>query len=183
MPDLHLAEIERRDSFCEVEKVWVLSELKASYNEKLPGIYQDQCELVYWIGYAEIEWTTHSDQEPSTEDVVKPMHSTESSDPSHAGEARGRQGPTVGEGTSKIVSVVSTKHVVIVLEEFSTNVGELPTSPQNLADIVWPSAPPLGNVSLLAEVVCSRHCFLFLNENIDCKKNLIITCNILPNSL
>ena len=161
MSDLYLAEIERKESFCEVEKVWVLSELQASYNEKFPSIYQDQCRLIYWVGYAETQWTAHGDPEPSTEDFVKPMHSTESSDHSHAGEARGRQGPTTREGNSKIMSVVSTEHVVIVLEEFPTNVGEHPASPKTLADIVWPLAPPLGNVSLLAEVVCSRHCFLF----------------------
>ena len=47
LSDLHLAEIERKDFFCEAEKVCMLSELQASYNTKLPGLYEEQYELGY----------------------------------------------------------------------------------------------------------------------------------------
>ena len=36
---IHLAEIECKDTFCEVEKVQLLSKLQASYNAKLPSVY------------------------------------------------------------------------------------------------------------------------------------------------
>ena len=38
---IHLAEIERKDAFCEAKKVRVLAKLQASYNAKLLGVYQD----------------------------------------------------------------------------------------------------------------------------------------------
>ena len=44
---LHLMEIERKGSFCKAENVRVLLELQASYNKKLPGLYQEQYKLGY----------------------------------------------------------------------------------------------------------------------------------------
>ena len=38
--DLHLEKIECKDSFYEAKKVRVLSELQASNNTKLPGLYE-----------------------------------------------------------------------------------------------------------------------------------------------
>ena len=71
------------------------------------------------------------------EDVVEPMHSTKSADPSHA-----------GEGTFETTSIISVEPIVIIFEEFSTNVDDLPTPPlQTLADIARPSALPPRNVS------------------------------------
>ena len=81
--------------------------------------------------------------EPSTEDVVKPTHSTKSTDPSRAGKFVASK-----NGTFDTTSVVSAEPVVVIQEEFLTNVGELPAPPpQTLANIVRPSAHPLGNVS------------------------------------
>ena len=42
---LHSTEIERKDAFCEAEKVLVLSEVQASCISKLPGLYDEQYEL------------------------------------------------------------------------------------------------------------------------------------------
>ena len=39
--NLHSKELERKDFFCEVEKVRVLAEIQASYTTKLPWLYDD----------------------------------------------------------------------------------------------------------------------------------------------
>ena len=41
---LHSAELERKDSFYEVEKVLMIAELQASYNSKLPSLYDEEHE-------------------------------------------------------------------------------------------------------------------------------------------
>ena len=65
----------------------VILELQASYNAKLPCIYQDQYELGYWVGYAEVERIALGDLELSMEDAPKPTRNTEAVEPSNAGEA------------------------------------------------------------------------------------------------
>ena len=69
---LHLVEIEHNDSLYEAEKVRVLSKLQASYNTKLLGLYEEQYELGYSVGYAEAERIAHGDQDPSSEDSPEP---------------------------------------------------------------------------------------------------------------
>ena len=43
----HLVELELKDPFCEVEKVCMLAELRASYTSKLLGLYDEQYKLSY----------------------------------------------------------------------------------------------------------------------------------------
>ena len=62
------------------------------------------------------------------------------------GEVRGQQVPTK-EGTSGTVTKASVEPVVIILQEFLTNVVGPPTPPpQKVVDQAGPSAPPFGNV-------------------------------------
>ena len=44
---IHQAKIERKDAFCEEEKVRVATELLASYNAQLPSLYAQQYEYGY----------------------------------------------------------------------------------------------------------------------------------------
>ena len=83
--DLHSAEIEHKDYFWETGKVQVLSKLQASYNAKLPRIYQDQYELGYWAGYVEAERVACGYLELSSEDAPKPTRSMESVESSSEG--------------------------------------------------------------------------------------------------
>ena len=83
----------------------------------------------------------------SSEDVPKLGHSTVSIELSSSMEAWGKQG-LKGEGTSKVTTVASTKLVVIILQEFSTDVARpAAPPPQKKVDIVGPSAPLPRNVS------------------------------------
>ena len=66
---LHSTKIERKDAFCETEKVWMQFELQASYISKLPGLYDEQYELGYWVDYAEVERIAHKDPKPSSDDA------------------------------------------------------------------------------------------------------------------
>ena len=61
--DIHLAEIEGKEAFCEAEKVQVLLELQASYNAKLLGVYQAQFEQGSWFGCVEAKRIAHGDLE------------------------------------------------------------------------------------------------------------------------
>ena len=70
----------------------------------------------------------------------------ESVELSNATELHGQQEPTE-EGTSETVTKASVELVVIILQEFQTNVVRPPAPPpQNLVDQASPSAPPPGNV-------------------------------------
>ena len=89
--------MELKDAFCEVEKVWVLSELQASYNAKLPGVYQAKFEQSYWSGYVEVEVITRGDPEPSTKDAIEPTRNSEYIESSGVGESWVDRGST-GEG-------------------------------------------------------------------------------------
>ena len=56
-------------------KVRALSELQASYNKKLLGLYQEQYGMGYWAGYAEAERIMHG-PELSIADTPKLTRST-----------------------------------------------------------------------------------------------------------
>ena len=56
---IHQAEIERKDAFCEVEKAKVTTELQASYNAMLPGLYAQQFEL----GIVRAMWKLNASRE------------------------------------------------------------------------------------------------------------------------
>ena len=87
---LYLAEIKRKDIFSKAKKVRVLSELQASYNAKLPGIYQNWYELGYWFRYVEVDRIAYGDLELSREDASEPTHSMKIVEPSNIGEAQGQ---------------------------------------------------------------------------------------------
>ena len=83
----------------------------------------------------------------SSEDAPKPGRSTVSIELSSSMEAWGKQG-LKGEGTSKVTTVASTEPVVIILQEFSSDVARpLAPPPKKKVDIVGPSALPPRNVS------------------------------------
>ena len=83
----------------------------------------------------------------SSEDASKPGRSTVSIELSSSMEARGKQG-LKEEGTSKVTIVASTEPVVIISQEFSTDVSRPPSPPpQKKVEIIGPSAPPPRNVS------------------------------------
>ena len=48
----------------------VLTELQASYNAKLLGLYAEQYEYGYWVGYDEVGRIARGDLKPSSEDAA-----------------------------------------------------------------------------------------------------------------
>ena len=74
-------ELDRKDYFCEVKKVHVLTKLQASYNTKLLRLYDELYEQGYWVGYAKKEHIAQGGQEGSLEGTPEPTRSTESAEP------------------------------------------------------------------------------------------------------
>ena len=86
---IHQAETERKDAFYESENVWVLKELHASYNAKLPWFIYGTVQ-VWLLGCCdETERIAHRDPKPSSEDAAVPTRIADMSEPINAGEARG----------------------------------------------------------------------------------------------
>ena len=71
---IHQEKIERKDAFCEVEKIRVATKLQASFNAKLPSLYAQQYQYGYWDGYIAVEQLVGGDCESPTEDVVELTH-------------------------------------------------------------------------------------------------------------
>ena len=140
---IHQAEIERKYAFCESEKVRVLKELHASYNAKLPGLYAEQSEYGYWVGYDEAEQIAHRDPKPSSKDASKPTCNVNIVEPNRRGEARGWKEAS-GGGPSEPVIVVSIEPDVIIMSKI---VVEPSTHfPKNSVDVARPSMPPKVDV-------------------------------------
>ena len=136
--NLHSAEIERKDAFDEVEKVRVQPELQESYISKLPGLYDEQYELGYWVSYAEAEQIACGDPESSSDDAsppntmepAEPMGEETWVLPMPTGEgtsegARVLLVPT-GEGTFEAVAAAITQPIIISLPEFPSVVTRSP---------------------------------------------------------
>ena len=55
----------------------VATELQASYNAKLPGLYLQPYEFGYWHGFTEAERLIGGVRDSPIEDVVEPIHGAE----------------------------------------------------------------------------------------------------------
>ena len=92
----------------------MLAKMQASYTSKLPGLYREQYELGYWVGYAEGERVALGGQEESPGSTSEETQNTESVEQSTiveevsttVKEVQVLSVPT-GKGTSKTVEAAS----------------------------------------------------------------------------
>ena len=110
-----------------------MTELQASYNAKLPGIYGQQYEYGYLNGYVEVERLVGGDRERPTGDIAKPTHNADSTDPSSVGEGRDRQEP-IREGMYEIATkgVANAEPDVIIVHETLVEVVRPSVLPENV---------------------------------------------------
>ena len=118
------------------------SELQTSCISKLPNLYDEQYELGYWVGYAQVERIAHGDTEPSSDDASEPPNSMEPIElageessvfpvPTGEGTSKGAWvlSAPIGEGTFELVVAVSIEPIVIILQEFRSVVTGSPRPP------------------------------------------------------